>query len=117
MDPAHFDQLSRRLATGRRSRRHAVRGLGAAGLASALFGLRRRSAAADCPYLTDCRGRCIDFWCTEGFDPFFPIPGGPKGTCWDWGDLVCKPCGTTWDDLNALCNASDPRCEGKCRAV
>ena len=117
MDPVRFDRLSMRLATRGLSRRQAVRGLSAIGIASALFALRREPAAADCPYLTHCRGRCLDFWCTQGFDPYFPLPNGPAGTCWDWGDLVCKPCGTTWDDLNALCNASNPRCEGKCRAV
>ena len=117
MDPARFDQMSKPFASRHLSRRHALRVLGAAGFAAAVFGLRHEHAAADCPDLTMCRGRCIDFWCTEGFDPYFPMPGGAKGTCWDWGDLVCKPCGTTWDDLHALCNSVDPRCEGKCRAV
>ncbi len=117
MDSARFDQMSKRFAARRLSRRRTLRGVGAIGIAGALLGLRREHAAADCPDLTYCRGRCLDFWCTEGFDPYFPMPGGPKGTCWDWGDLVCKPCGTTWDDLHALCNAADPRCDGQCRAV
>ena len=120
MDPVRFDQLSKRVATGRLSRRHAFRGLGAAGLAGALFGLRREPAAADCPDITTCYRGCLPEelseggWCNQITST--PMPGGPVGSCWSWDTLQCNPCSTTWDALHARCNTVG-FCHGLCKAT
>jgi hypothetical protein len=111
MDPARFDQISKLVATWRFSRRRAVRGLGAAGLAGALLGVRREQAAADCPDFTRCEFDCLS--CEEIVQDI-PLPGGPVGSCWDWGLLTCLPCHTTTDALRALCNQANPACRGQC---
>jgi hypothetical protein len=112
MDPNHFDEISKRFARRSLSRRHTLRGLGAAGLAGALFALRREHAAADCPDFTRCEFDCLT--CEELGPPDFPLPGGPAGGCWDWGLLSCVPCHTTSDALRASCSQADPACRGHC---
>ena len=93
MDPARFDQLSTRVSTRGLSRRHAARGLGAVGLASAFFGLHRKPAAADCPNV------CVCAYTGPGEPPFGGdrtlIPGGSYGQCWDWVTFLCHPCSTS----------------------
>jgi hypothetical protein len=101
MDPNRFDLLSKRFAVRGLSRRQTLQALGAAGLAGALFGLRREPAAADCPGL----GVCVYT------GPGQPDHGGNQmvlstgfvGGCWDWAAARCKPCSTTWEALDAQC--------------
>lgn len=114
MDPDRFDWLNRRVATWRFSRRQTLQGLGAAGLAGAVFRVRRESAAADCANLVSCRR-----FTEEDFSPgpAYPLPGGPVGACWDWNTFSCYPCATTTAALAASCNAAYPaECGGKCSA-
>jgi hypothetical protein len=114
MDPARFDQLSKRFATGRLSRRRTLRQIGAAGVAAALLALRREPAAADCPDVSHCIGPCgPNYLCDP---PRFALPGGPVGACWD-GFIGCNPCHTTWEALKAICNQANPRCRGECSAT
>jgi hypothetical protein len=110
MDPARFDRLSKSLAT-HVSRRRAVRGLGAAGLAGAVLSQHRQDVAADCPDISGC--------CYGSGSPCFNITGGPYGACWNWDKMVCEPCSTTWAALNDICNKALPDlCRGgKCWAA
>jgi len=114
MDLARFDQISKRVATWRLSRRRAVRGLGAAATVGALLALRREEAAADCSDISICAYACGG---PEGLHDVctFPIPGGARGACWGWDTLRCNPCHTTWAELNALC-AGSALCGGRCTA-
>ena len=111
MEPARFDQIAKRVAARRLSRRYAFRGLGAAGLAGGLLAVRREPVAADCPDISICSGPCGP---SGGCNPRFSIPGGPYGAC--WGFLSCNPCHKTWEELNALCNAANAQCRGECYA-
>jgi hypothetical protein len=121
MDPVRFDQLSKRLASTGLSRRRAVRGLSAAGLASALFALQRQPAAADCPDIITCWRGCLpQERSAGGFCDAIThsgMPNGPVGSCWNWSEFKCNPCQGTWADLDALCNASYSWCGGQCRAT
>lgn len=112
MDPVRFDHITKRFAARRLSRRYAIRGLGAAGLAGALFSVRREHAAADCPDISICSGPCGP---SGGCNPRFALPGGPVGACWD-GFIGCNPCHTTWDALKAICNQANAQCGGECYA-
>ena len=114
MDPARFDRLSKCLTGWRLSRRRAVQGLAAAGVAGALAALGSEPAAADCADIAICA-----FACEGAFSPIglhdvctFKIPGGPHGACWSWDTFRCSPCSTPWDTLHALC-ANDPLCRGR----
>ena len=111
MDAARFDRLSKRIAARGLSRRQTVRGLGAAGLAGVLLAVRHEPAAADCPDFTRCEFDCLT--CND-IVPDFPLPGGPVGSCWDWGLLSCMPCSTTHDALRARCNQANSQCRGHC---
>jgi hypothetical protein len=116
MDPVRFDQLSKRFALRRLSRRQTLRGFVAAGSAGALFSLRRDHAAADCPDIGRCTFLCDSNWGPNTETCSFAIPGGPYGSCWNLGGLWCQPCHTTWADLEALCSSA---CAGgkKCTAA
>ncbi len=114
MDPVRFDQLSKLIAMRRLSRRRAVRGLGSAGIAGAILGIRREQAAADCSDISICAYACGGPAGTHDVCTF-PIPGGARGACWGWDTLRCNPCHTTWAELNAVCAAS-PHCGGQCTA-
>lgn len=118
MRPERFDTLSRtfgrRLASRGMSRRVAIRGVGAATVATAAAVARHQPAAADCPDVSSCIGPCgPSYICTP---PRFPLPGGPVGACWD-GFLGCNPCHVTWAELNARCNQANPACRGECTAT
>lgn len=117
MDPTRFDQLSKRFALRRLSRRRAVQGLGAAGLAGGVLALRREHAAADCPDITRCEFDCNTCPWEMGVSDF-PVPGGPYGTCWDWTSFSCLPCdpSKSWAALRTLCNQSNAGCQGHCWA-
>ena len=117
MDPARFDQMSKRFARSYPSRRHVLRMLGAAGLAGALLALRHEHAAADCPDITHCEFDCNTCPLEMGV-PNFPLPGGPVGMCWDWRSFSCLPCDTskTWGSLRAACNQANAGCQGYCEA-
>jgi hypothetical protein len=107
MDPARFDQLSKRVAT-RLTRRGAVQTLGAAGLAGAVLSQHRQDAAADCP---DAYLKCV-----------LPNQGGEKilhsyGQCWNWSTFVCEPCPSSIEIATKRCNKVYPDCLGQCVAV
>ena len=85
MRPERFDTLSRtlgrQLAALGMSRRAAIRGVGAATVATAAAVARHQPAAADCPDASTCSGHCAPVSvCTP---PRFPLPRGPVGACWD----------------------------------
>jgi hypothetical protein len=108
MDPVRFDRLSKRVAL-RVSRRRAVRGLGAAGIAGTFFALRRSSAAADCPdiYLycgIPSRGGNMN-----------PIgAAGTYGQCWNWS-TGCELCPGAREAAVRRCNETWPeKCNGQC---
>jgi hypothetical protein len=117
MDAGRFDRFCRRFAARGLSRRHALRGLGALGIASALVGLQRQPAAADCPDITFCEFDCNTCPLEMGV-PNFPLPGGPVGTCWDWRSFSCLPCDSSksWASLRLACNQANAGCNGYCEA-
>jgi hypothetical protein len=111
MDPNRFDQLSKRVATGRFSRRRAVRGLGAAGVASTLFALRREPVAADCP---DAWMHCDLPHQLGGYTDEGAV--GYSGQCWNWSTVSCELCPGASDAATRRCNETYPACGGRCVA-
>ena len=120
MDPDRFDRLSKHFAVRGFSRRQALRGFGATGLAGAIFGLRREPAAADCADMTWCYRGCLPEELSEGgwcnTISSGPMPGGPVGMCWNWSEFRCNPCSMTQDQLTARCNTYT-WCKGQCWAI
>ena len=68
----------------------------------------------DCPNIS----RCIDAGIpSNGVVDKGPVPGGPYQGCPDFELGVCYACGSSWDDMAAVCNATYPDCADRCWAL
>jgi hypothetical protein len=114
MDPARFDQLSKRVAT-RLTRRRVVRALGTAAVAGAVLSQRHQDAAADCPNAAVTCGiitNPVDFLNVGGYGS-----AGEYAQCWNWSTLVCELCRDARSAAIKRCNATWPECQGRCYAM
>jgi hypothetical protein len=70
----------------------------------------------DCPDISRC---ILQFGVTprNGTYDQGPVPGGPYRGCPDFDEGVCYACGSSWDAMAALCNATYPDCMDRCWAL
>lgn len=70
----------------------------------------------DCPTIT----RCVQQYGIAPRNGTYdkgPVPGGPYQGCVDFELGVCVACGSSWDEMAALCNATYPDCMDRCWAL
>jgi hypothetical protein len=68
----------------------------------------------DCPDISRCFYSGIP---SNGVFDKGPVPGGPYRGCPNFDEGYCYACGSSWDEMAAVCNATYPDCNDRCWAL